>query len=177
MIKYFNQLSLTVKSLFWISIGLLLYGYLCRIASIYFFWESKTIGWFLFFILVVVWMREVIVLKRKANRNSVLEKIVVGFSVFILLVKMIMWIVIPTTSVFNKAVAFIRHNKELYSEVGQIRSVVLLQQGSISMSSSDKGETGQADLYFIVKGSEKYLDINIVMEKENAGEWQIQIVK
>jgi hypothetical protein len=43
------------------------------------------------------------------------------------------------------------------------------------MTTNSQGSTGQADLHFIVKGSEKYLDLNLLMNKETEAEWQIEI--
>ncbi len=177
MKNYLNQISVVTKSLFWITVGLLIYGYLCRIASIYFFWESKSIGWFLFFAFIVALLRDLMLFKKQANKKAVVEKIFIGFSLFVMLLKIILLTVIPRTSAYQAAVEFIKADEKTISKVGQVKSIFLQQQGSMAMSSSSEGDAGQADLYFVVKGTKKYMDINILMVKDFTTNWKIEIVE
>ena len=43
------------------------------------------------------------------------------------------------------------------------------------MSSGPEGSQGEGDLNFVVKGSKKYIDLNLVMSKELGADWKIGI--
>jgi hypothetical protein len=47
----------------------------------------------------------------------------------------------------------------------------------MSMTTNSQGSAGQADLHFIVKGSKKYTDLNLLMNKDFDTDWQIEINK
>ncbi len=157
------------------TIIFLLYGYLCRLVGLYFFWESKTIGWVLFWIMVVFILRDMIKQKKRYNKKAILEKIGIGLSVFVIIVKGVLFFAIQQTSAYESAANFIKTNQEIRNKVGIVKGIFLVPFGAISMTTNSQGSTGQADLHFIVKGSEKYLDLNLLMNKETEAEWQIEI--
>ncbi|MCX6317156.1 MAG: hypothetical protein NTW29_07685 [Bacteroidetes bacterium] len=43
------------------------------------------------------------------------------------------------------------------------------------MSESSQGTSGSADLHFVVKGSKKYIDLNLLLKKDVETDWNIQI--
>jgi hypothetical protein len=57
--------------------------------------------------------------------------------------------------------------------VGTVRGIFLEPTGGISTSSSAEGDEGAADLNFIVKGTNGYIDLNIQLEKEVDSNWKI----
>lgn len=59
-----------------------MYGYLCRLIGLYFFWESKTLGWVLFWLTVVFILRDRINGKELQNKKTIVEKIGIGLSIF-----------------------------------------------------------------------------------------------
>lgn len=86
-----------------------------------------------------------------------------------------MFFAIQQTSAYESAANFIKTNQEIRNKVGIVKGIFLVPFGAISMTTNSQGSTGQADLHFIVKGSEKYLDLNLLMNKETEAEWQIEI--
>ena len=60
-----------------LSIGLLfvIYGYVCRATGLYFFWESKSIGWAVIFIGLIGLLSDRVRIKKKDKKKSTLEKI------------------------------------------------------------------------------------------------------
>jgi len=154
---------------------LLLYGYLCRLLGIYFFWESKTIGWVLFWIMMIAILRDSIKHKKLQKRNTLPQKIGIGLSIFAILVKGVLFFVTQQTSAYDSALNFIKTNAEIQNKVGTVKGVFLVPFGGMSMSSNAHGSAGEADLYFIVKGDKKYIDLNLLMNKEFTTDWQIEI--
>jgi hypothetical protein len=174
-LKQFNSLSDITKKVIIATIAFLLYGYLCRLVGLYFFWESKTIGWALFWVAVIFIMRDRMKQKRLQNKKTLIEKIGIGFSVFIILIKGVLFFVTQQTTAFESATNFIKTNQEIRNKVGTVKSIFFVPFGGMSMTTNSQGSAGQADLHFIVKGSERYIDLNLLLDKDFETDWQIEI--
>ncbi|MFT3679370.1 MAG: cytochrome c oxidase assembly factor Coa1 family protein [Ferruginibacter sp.] len=172
-----NALSSSTKKVIIIALAFLLYGYVCRLAGIYFFWESKTIGWTSFWIAVIFILRDRIKIKRVQNKKTLLEKIGIGFSIFVIIMKGILFFATQQTSAYDIALTFIKTNPEIQNRVGKVNSVSLIPLGGMAMTTNAQGSAGQADLHFIVKGSKKYIDLNLLMNKEFDTDWQMEIIR
>ncbi|MGG9964670.1 hypothetical protein [Ferruginibacter sp. SUN106] len=173
--KHFNSLSGITRKLILATLAFLFYGYLCRLAGLYFFWESKTIGWVLFWFAIIFILRDRIREKRLQKKKVLIEKIGIGLSVFIIITKSILFFAIQQTTAFDKAVNFIKTNPAIKSKTGTVNGVFLVPFGGISMMTNAEGTAGQADLHFIVKGSEKYIDLNLLLNKDFSTDWQIEV--
>lgn len=173
IIAEFNKLNNFNKRIVSLTIIFLVYGYLCRIINLYFFWESRTLGWILLFISIISILRQRIKEKKLQNKKILSEKIFTGISVFVLLLQITAILVLPQTKVYKAAKDFLFTNKEIISKVGQVEGIFLMPKGGISVSSSSEGESGQGELNFIVKGTEKYIDISLWFEKEINTNWTV----
>lgn len=139
------------------------------------FWESKTLGWVLFWLTVVFILRDRINGKELQNKKTIVEKIGIGLSIFVILIKGVLFFVIQQTSAYDSAIKFIKTSQGIQSKVGTIESVFLVPFGGISMTTNSQGTAGQANLYFIIKGSKKHLDLNLLMNKDFETDWEIAI--
>ena len=175
--KYFNSLSRITRNLVIVTTALLLYGYLCRVLGIYFFWESKTMGWVLFWVTIIAVLRGRIKHKKLQNKKTFVEKIGVGSSILVIIIKGVMFFAIPQTNAYDNALNFIKTNNAIQSEIGSVNSVFIVPFGRMSMTKNVQGSAGQADLHFVVKGSKKYIDINLLMSKDFDTNWQIEMSK
>lgn len=177
IITEFNKLNKLNKKIILLTIILLTYGYLSRIVNLYFFWESKTFGWILLFISIILILRQRIKKNKLQNKKVLSEQIFTGISIFILFVQTIIFVVTPQTNAYKSAKEFLFSDKEVLTKVGQVKSIFLKPTGGFSISSNSEGETGQANLNFIVKGTKKYIDINLQIEKEINTNWTITETK
>lgn len=175
-LKLLNSFSGITRKLIIATVAFLLYGYLCRLLGLYFFWESKTIGWVLFWVAIIFILRDRIKDKKLQNKKTLLEKIGIGFSIFVIIIKGVLFFAIQQTTSFDSAINFIKSNPEIQSKVGTVNSVFLVPFGGMSMTTNSQGTAGQADLHFIVKGSNKYIDLNLLMNKDFNTNWQIEVV-
>jgi hypothetical protein len=176
ILEYRNLTSFNQKIVV-LTIALLTYGYLCRILNLYFFWESKTLGWTLIFVAAILILKQRIKENKIQNKKSLSEKIFIGIAVFILLIQTIIFIVTPRTNAYKSATEYLLTDKKIESKVGKVNDIFLKPTGGFSMSSGSEGEAGQANLNFIVKGTEKYIDINLQIEKELNTNWLITEIK
>jgi hypothetical protein len=156
------------------AIILIVYGYLARLIPVYFFWESKDIGWFLLFVLLVVYLIKR-VKQRKGIKKTIVEKIVVAVILLFLFAQVLFWTILPNHDVFVAAKQFISTHKGLLSQTGDIKSFYIVPQGSLSSSSSENGKSsGIAQIKLVVKGEKKYKDIALWLVKQNnAYGWQV----
>lgn len=173
--KRLTFLSGTTKKLIIATLTLLAYGYLCRLTGLYFFWESKTIGWTVFWMAVIFILRDRIKQRKLQNKNTLIYKIGIGFSVFVILIKGVLFFVVQQTTAFERAISFIKTDSDIGYNVGTVKGVFLVPIGGMSITENSKGSAGQADLHFIVKGSEKYIDLNLIMTKDFETDWQIEM--
>jgi len=170
-----NSFSGITRKLIIATVAFLLYGYSCRLLGLYLFWESKSVGWTLFWVTVIFILRDRIKDKKIQNKKILFEKIGIGFSIFIIIIKGALFFATQQTSAYDSAVNFIKSNPEIQSNVGTVNSVFLVPLGSVSMTTNSQGMAGQADLQFIVKGSKKYMDLNLLMYKDFNTDWQIEV--
>ena len=169
----FQTLTKTNQRLVILTSAVLLYGYLCRLLGIYFFWESKTLGWTLLIITVINLLRQRIQFKKSQDKKTLSEKIGIGLAIFVLLAQTILFIVFPQTDAYKIAKQYLQTDKSVSNEVGEVTSIFLVPTGGISIQSSSAGQTGQANFNFIVKGKTKFKDINIQVVKEVDSNWTI----
>ncbi|MBV8253111.1 MAG: hypothetical protein JO154_10930 [Chitinophaga sp.] len=174
--NFFNAQSSLFKGTSIAAIVFLCYGYVCRWCSIYFFWESKTIGWTLFFVSIILWMATRIK-NRPPGSKAIWEMIVLGISAFILLVKMIFLVAIPHTDICDRTLTYIKQNKAIQQEVGNIKGVFVVPFGGVSSSGGSDGYAAAGDLHFVIKGDKKYIDLNVQAMKDFDTDWEFAIVR
>ena len=172
--NFFTSLNKFTKLTLVSGVCLLVYGYLCRL-GIYFFWESKHIGWNLLLISVIGFLSSSIKKKKEQKKNSIGEKIVIGFIIFLFVVESAMFIIILNTSVYAAIKNFIYNKEQLKSEVGNINGMSIVPVGGMGGSSGEAGETGEGEINLIVKGEKKYKDLTLHVSKELQTDWQIEI--
>jgi hypothetical protein len=120
-------------------------------------------------------LRERIKNKKLQKKKTIPEKIGIGISIFVLIIKGAFFFAVQQTSAYEKALVFIKRDQNIQKEIGAVGGVFLVPAGNISIATSSQGTTGNANLDFIVKGSKKYMDLNLLMDKELETDWKIEI--
>jgi hypothetical protein len=168
-LSQFTRLTLTV------SLVLLLYGYLCRLIGIYFFWESKSLGWAILLVGLIGLISDRLSIKDSENKNTLPEKIVIGLLVFILCIQCILVVIIPFSTAYESAKAHIKNNETLKNEVGEIQGFGLIPTGGIEKSTDSSGEYGSAEINLTVKGEKCFKDIVVyVIKTADSPEWKVE---
>ena len=169
------QISRSTKYSIILTFIFLFIGYFVRVTSIYFFWEAKSIGWFIFFVALILLLLDNIRSRRIAAKKTWPPKIFIGLSALILVVKLIFLFVVPNMASYDQAVAAIRQNAGISSEVGRVKSVVLQLQGSVSSQSNGAQSNESGEFFFTVKGDRKFMDVEVYVNKSNDADWQVEI--
>lgn len=172
--EFIKKLSFITKTVFSTGLIITIYGYLCREIGLYFFWESKSIGWILLFIGVIGLLSDRIKLKKNEKKNTVFEKIMIGVIIFILFIQTILISVIPFTDAFTTTKTYLMNNEKLKLEIGNIIGFGLIPAGSFQKTIDSSGEYGNASISLTVKGDRKYIDITVYVVKEtNNPVWKV----
>jgi len=171
--KEFSNLSIINKALVILTSVLFIYGYLCRAIGLYFFWESKPIGWELLFITIISLLIIRVRTKKIINRKTLSEKILIGLIVFVLSIQCVIIIIAPQSDAYKAAKQFILTDKSISSKIGDVYDITILPLGQIKTTSNSSGETGIADLHLIVKGKLKFIDFEVQLIKPIDSNWTI----
>ncbi|MFN8776588.1 MAG: hypothetical protein ACK5XV_07465 [Flavobacteriales bacterium] len=170
-----NQLNNFTKTVLVAGLIFILYGYLSRIAGIYFFWESKSIGWAILFTGIISFLAHRIKMKTPEANNTALEKIGIGVIVFVLLIQTILISMIPFTDACSVAKKHIIEGAALHNEIGAIHGFGLIPTGAIQKTINSSGEYGSATINLTVKGDLKFKDITIyVVKYADSPEWKVE---
>lgn len=173
---YFNLIKDSnpfFKFLFLTSIFLIFFGYFVRFFNVYFFWESTSVGFGLLLLTIVQFFINDINARNEKEMNKVFSYILAIIIGFMILIQGIMAIVLPNTSAYITAKVLLKDDSDLTTEVGKIHSFSVLPKGSFSTHSNQYGSTGKANMTLIIKGEKKYLEKNVILEKELGEEWTI----
>ncbi|MBK8704273.1 MAG: hypothetical protein IPN33_12070 [Saprospiraceae bacterium] len=173
-----KQLNKFTKTVLLTGLTFILYGYLCRLVGLYFFWESKSIGWTLLFIGVIGFLSNRIKIKTREKKKTLFEKIGIGIIIFILLVQTIFIAVIPLTDAYSVAKTYLINDANLKTKIGNITGFGLIPTGSIQKTTDSSGEYGSAIINLTVKGDKKFKDITIYVAKNaDIPDWKVEGIK
>lgn len=170
-----NNLSKFTKTFLAIGLIFLIYGYLSRLVGLYFFWESKSIGWAIIFIGLIGLLLDRIKIKKEKEKKSIIEKIGIGVIAFILLIQTILIAVIPFTGAYSVAKEYIKNNEQLTEEIGTVEGFGLMPTGGIQKTTDSQGTYGSATISLTVKGEQKYKDVTVyVVKYADQPEWTVE---
>jgi hypothetical protein len=178
MIKKFFSLNKTSQRLVIMTIVLLLYGYFCRLFRLYFFWESKVVGWELLFITIIFLLRERIQFKKSIQKKTISEYIAIVLIIAFGFLGQIFFIIAESkTDAYKTAIEYLKTDKTVSDELGEPTSIFLVPVGSISTTTKSSGQSGHADLNFVVKGQKKLKDFEIRLIKDETSDWRIASIR
>lgn len=168
-----KRINLTSKLTLLFAIIMFIYGILCRIIPIYFFWESLYLSGIVFLIAIFfVLNAETRKIKTQSKSNSVL---LIGKVFIFLSIGMLSLI----NLIFNNSDAFatienhLKKDTELINEIGKINSIIALPIGSINSKMDNRGKSGNATLSVLIKGRKKYKEMSFSAQKDIDTDWRI----
>ena len=152
---------------------LLLYGYASKFIGIYFFWESKSLGWLVVLVLSIIILSKDVKTRKLKKSPTVGGYIGIGLISFILLIKAILIISIPISDAYSNAKTQLKEMESIVVQTGEIQGFSYRTNGAFSYSSNGTDEYGSLDMTIIIKGEAKYIEKDILIEKTPKFNWQI----
>jgi hypothetical protein len=158
-------MSSTTKIIFIIGIVLLIYGYLCRLLSIYFFWDSIYFGW----IAMATGLMGFLIDQRKARvaqkKNIFFVRIGIGIIVIAFAVVGGAVMMIKVSNSYQDAIDGIKKDGMIKAEIGNIRGVSLFPTGSGILSLVYGKTPGPSTIIVTVRGENGYRDIELKLDR------------
>lgn len=155
---------------------LLVYGYLCREIHLYFFWDSKELGFFVLLISLLLYLISINKVRAKNGRKTFWVKAAIVVTSLGLLLGAYLVYDFKNSESYGVAKEYLRTDSELRNDVGNIQGFGLVPTGTIeeteTTTSTDVRESGHASLTVTVMGNKKFKDVHVTL-KENRDGWPV----
>ena len=166
-------LSKANKILLVTGVIFLIYGYLCRIIPINFLWDSRTIGWILLFVALLLYWINLRKRRRQHDKKTVWVTIGIIFLYLGLSILPIVIIIIRNSDAYNAATEYLKTDTKIRTEVGNVNGFGLIPEGAVQVTSHNGVKSGNATLAIIVEGNKRYMDVIIDLVKLPGEPWTV----
>jgi len=176
-IDLISEVDTKIKVIFGVAICLIVFGYLIRMVDLYFFWESKPIGFTLLLISLAIILRKDIITRKNKKLKNIWSHIgfwLISFTVF---VKILMLAIMPNTDAYEAAKVYLKNNSDLRTEIGEVTGHTILPSGSIQTTTDSNGTYGSAAISLIIKGENKFIERTIYLNKSPDEDWAVVAVE
>jgi len=156
-------MSTSTKIIFIIAFLLLIYGYLCRMLNIYFFWDSKHFGWIT---LAIGFMGFFIDLKKilvAQEKNSFPINVFIGIIIIAFGIAGGGIILVKNSKAYQDEIENIKIHEPLKSEIGDFKSVGLFPSGTGFVDFAFNAKPGPSTFTITVRGSIAIKDVEITL--------------
>mgnify|MGYP003575123268 CR=1 FL=1 len=158
-------MSTSTKVIFIVAFLLLIYGYLCRLLNIYFFWDSKHFGWIL---LVTALMGFFIDLKKileAQKKSTFIPQFFIGLIIVVFGIAGGGILLLNSSKTYQDAIDGIKTDVVLKSELGNIRGTGLFPSGAGFLNFAYHANQGPSTFIITVRGSKAIKDLEITLYK------------
>jgi len=155
------------------ALVLIAYGYICRMTNLYFFWDSKNIGWLLLFVGLLLALINAYQSRKKSGQKTVWVIIGIIFLAIGLIAAPLAIFFMKNSDAYTFATDYLKNDSTIVNDVGSVKGFGLFPTGSVSMRSINGIESGDADFTFTIKGTKKFRDIEIRIRKEPTSDWKV----
>lgn len=166
-----------IKTTLITGIILLIYGYLCRMLKINFFWDSKTIGWIVLVIALLFYWVSLRKTRKRQGKKIVWVTVGICFLLFGLIILPVAVFMLKTSDAYVAATEYLKSDTKIKDDFGDVNGFGLIPMGSVSTTTFNGAESGIASFELIVKGDKKYKDLTIQLEKTPATGWTVTDVR
>jgi len=170
-------MSKKTKGILIIGISLLIYGYLCRSLNIYFFWDSKSLGWIVIFIGLIFYLFDLNKIRTAKGQKTIWIRIGIGFAIFALALSVAIIFILKKSEPYSIAIEYLKTDQLIEEEIGEVHSFGLIPTGAVSSVTTNGAESGIADLSLTVEGRLKNKDVEVHLEKTPGTSWTVTSVR
>ncbi len=165
------------KTILITGVILLTYGYLCRILKIYFFWDSKTIGWTVLFIALLSYWIDLRRTRKQRGKKIIWVTLGIFFLLFGLVLLPVVVFILKTSEPYGAATNYLKSDPGIIDEIGNVRGFGLIPTGSVQTTTVNGVESGYAIFELIVRGDKKIMDVTIELEKDPDKFWTVTDIR
>jgi len=158
-------MSTSTKVIFIIAFLLLIYGYLCRFLNIYFFWDSKHIGWIMLATGLMGFFIDLKKILEAQKKSSFLPQFFIGVIIVAFGIAGGGILLLNSSKAYQDAIESIKTDEVIKSEMGTIRGIGLFPSGAGFLDFAYKVNREPSTFVITVRGSKIIKDVEITLYK------------
>lgn len=165
-------MSTATKVIFIMGILLLIYGYLCRLLSIYFFWDSKHFGWAGIVAGVIALLIDIRMARKAQRKNIFFIRLFAALIILASAIHVGSIVLLKNTNAYQEAITRIKDG-QFKTELGDIKGFGIIPSGAGIVKILNPGNTGSIVFVITARGEKAYRDVEIKMEGGLQMQWLI----
>jgi hypothetical protein len=158
-------MSTSTKVIFIIAFLLLIYGYLCRLLNIYFFWDSKHFGWIMMATGLMGFLIDLKKILEAQKKSAFLPQAFIGVLIVALGIAGGGILLLNSSKAYRDAIENIKIDGALKSEIGNFKGVGLFPSGPGFLDFAYKVNRDPSTFVITVRGSRAIKDVEITLYK------------
>jgi len=158
-------MSTSTKVIFIIAFLLLIYGYLCRLLNIYFFWDSKHFGWIMMATALMGFFIDLKKILEAQKKSSLIPRLFIGVIIVAFGIAGGGILLINSSKTYQDTIEGIKTDEVLKSEIGTIKGVGLFPSGLGFLDYAYKLNRDPSTFVITVRGSRVIKDVEITLYK------------
>jgi hypothetical protein len=158
-------MSTSTKVIFIVAFLLLIYGYLCRLLNIYFFWDSKHFGWIMMATGLMGFFIDLKKILEAQKKNAFLPRLFIGVIVVAFGVAGGGILLVNSSKAYQAAIENIKIDGVIKNEIGDINSIGLFPSGPGFLDFAYKVNRDPSTFVITVRGSRATKDVEITLNK------------
>jgi hypothetical protein len=165
-------MSTATKVAFIIGILLLSYGYLCRLLSIYFFWDSKYFGWIGILSGMLLLLIDIRMARVRQKQNIFFVRVMVAIIVTFLGLEgsAIVWL--KTSTVYDELIESVKQDEDIRLQTGGIRGFGLIP--GINIVDIINAPSSESLRFVItVRGQTAYKELEVTIQRTDPINWTV----
>ena len=158
-------MSTSTKVIFIVAFLLLIYGYLCRLLNIYFFWDSKHFGWIMLTTGLMGFFIDLKKILEAQKKSSFIPRLFIGVIIVAFGIAGGGILLVNSSKTYQDAIDSIKTDEVLKSEIGTIKGVGLFPSGPGFLDFAYKLNRDPSTFVITVRGSRVIKDVEITLYK------------
>ena len=169
-------MSTATRVTFIIGILLLIYGYLCRMFSLYFFWDSKYFGWIGILSGLLLLLIDIRLTRVRLKQNIFFVRVFVAVIVIFIAVEASAIVWLKSSPAYHNLKESIKTDEAMKAEIGNIRGYSLIPGINI-LDIITALESESLAFRITVRGERAYKELEVTIERSTALEWRVSSIK
>jgi hypothetical protein len=165
-------MSTSTKVLFIIGILLLVYGYLCRLLHIYFFWDSKYFGWIGILSGTLLLLIDIRMARIRQRQNIFFVRLMVAVIVIFLALEASAVVWVKSSAVYDELTESIENDEVMKAEFGAIRGFNLIP--GINIIDIIRFPASESLTFILtVRGERRFKELAVTIERTGLTNWTV----
>ena len=156
-------MSTSTKVIFIVAFLLLIYGYLCRLLNIYFFWDSKHFGWIMMATALMGFFIDLKKILEAQKKSTFLPGFFIGIIIVAFGIAGGGILLLKSSKVYQDAIESIKTDEVIKIEMGNIKGVGLFPSGTGFLDFAYNVHPGPSTFVITIRGSSAIKDVEITL--------------